>query len=152
MPNGQRRMLSALKFNGLIFENIGGFALTAINVNHDFLQVFPLIKSEFFSSTYLSYLLKSKFINLIFFPQLTVFYKGFLGRKLLIQVLTLNMIICLRYGRQLSPPFIIIIDTIITWRKAVWWGRGLNQWNDQQACVITPMQMVGTCILYFVFL
>ena len=86
MPNGQRRMLSALKLIGLIFENIGGFALTAINVNHDFLQVFPLIKSEFFSSTYLPYLLKSKFINLMFFPQLTVFYKGFLGRKLLIQV------------------------------------------------------------------
>ena len=67
MPNGQRKMLSALKLNGLIFENIGGFALTAINVNHDFLQVFPLIKSEFFSSTYLPYLLKSKFINLMFF-------------------------------------------------------------------------------------
>ena len=54
----------------------GGFALTALNVNHDFLQV----------SQNLNNFLK----HLKFFPhlQLTVFYRGFLGRKLLIQVLT----------------------------------------------------------------
>ena len=60
MPNGQRRMLSALKLIGLIFENIGGFALTAINVNHDFLQVFRLNKIKYIFSALLISLISLK--------------------------------------------------------------------------------------------
>ena len=59
----------------------GGFALTALNVNHDFLQVREKFKDFENFSTNCWNSLKSCLP-----AQLTVFYRGFLGRKLLIQV------------------------------------------------------------------